>query len=199
MQKSIDKSGRRYPQVYTQLVNIFLLAAGCAEPSIDSGDAPPVCSRPCVDSPYHRCGGYLAVSESLSCSALAVGIAMDDWSAYSVEADGVPVEVLKRDGVLTGSCDGSALVRRWSVSDEPGCAMVEAIPQTCDALAAGLLWDADVAGWSVEALTTDGDVLLADAYTTQARIYGECPDGASMARVVGVLPDLGMVGGELWP
>ena len=185
-------------QFYSQVVNILVLAAGCAEPSTDSGDAPPVCSRPCVDSAYHRCGEYLAASESLSCSALAVGIAMDDWSAYSVEADGVPVEVIKTDGILTGDCDGSALVRRWSVSESDGCAMVEAVPQTCAALAAGLLWDQDVAAWSVEAITDDGDVLLTDAYTTQNRIFGECPDGAEMARVVGMLPDLGMVGGELW-
>ena len=178
---------------------LFTIMLGCGEPARDSGAEPAECSRPCVDSPYHRCGEYLAASESLSCSALAVGIAMDDWSAYSVEADGMPVEVIKADGILTGDCDGSALVRRWSVSESEGCAMVEAIPQTCAALAAGLLWDQDVAAWSVEAITDDGDVLLIDAYTTQNRIFGECPDGAEMARVVGILPDLGLVGSTLWP
>jgi hypothetical protein len=113
---------------------------------VDSADEAPDCSRPCVDSPYHRCGGYVAVAESLSCSALAVGIAMDDWSAYSVEVDGLPIDVVRRDGVLTGTCDGSALVRRWSVSDEPGCALVESVPQSCEALSAGLLWDRDCCG-----------------------------------------------------
>jgi hypothetical protein len=179
-------------------VYIFLMAS-CTEPSRDSGDEAPDCSRPCIDSPYHRCGEYVAVAESLSCSALAVGIAMDDWSAYSVEVDGLPVDVIRRDGVLTGTCDGSALVRRWSVSDEPGCALVESVPQSCEALSAGLLWDRDVTGWSVEAITSEGDVLISDAYTVQTRLYGSCPDGASMASVVGVLPDLGLVGEQLWP
>lgn len=177
----------------------FLFWFACAA-GVDTGAPVEECSRPCLDSPYHKCGAYIAHDESLSCQALKLGVAMDDWSAYSVTQDGAPLDTVKVDGKVIADCDGSALLQVWTVDEgAPGCAMAESIPQTCAAVAGGLPWDSDVTGWSVEVLGGDkGDVLLTDAYTTQHRLYAECPKGAEMVRVVGVLPDLGDVGGDLW-
>lgn len=176
----------------------FLLLA-CSD-GLDTAQPAPACARACIDSPYHRCGQYIAQDESMSCSALKLGVALDDWTAYSLTQDGSPIASVRLDGKLVADCEGSALLQVWSVNDEaPGCAMVESVPQTCAAVAGGLPWDSDVTGWSVEAIGgSKGDVLLSGAYTTQNRLYAACPKGVDMVRVVGVLPDLGNIGADLW-
>lgn len=180
---------------------LTLLWFACAQ-GLDTGREVGECARSCIDSPYHRCGAYTAVDESLSCSALKLGVAVDDWTAYSLTQDGSALDSVRLDGKLISDCDGSALLQVWSVDEStPGCGMVEAVPQTCAAVAGGLPWDADVTGWAVEAIRgEEGDALLVDAYTTQNRIYAECPKGVDMVRVVGVLPDVGAIGieGSFW-
>tara|TARA_R100000808_G_scaffold18911_1_gene41313 strand:+ start:780 stop:1322 length:543 start_codon:yes stop_codon:yes gene_type:complete len=177
----------------------ILLAAACSDGK-DTAQEAPECARSCLDSPYHRCGAYIAQDESLSCSALKLGVAMDDWTAYSLTVDGSPIESVRLDGKLIADCEGSALLQVWSVDEDlEGCGMVESVPQTCAAVAGGLPWDADVTGWSVEAIGgSKGDVLLSGAYTTQNRLYAACPKGVEMVRVVGVLPDLNDIGADLW-
>jgi hypothetical protein len=174
---------------------ILPLLLACGQPT-DTGEVDDaVCARDCLDSPYHRCGAYVAGEESMSCTALAVGVAVDDWSAYLLTVDGVPVPSLREDGTLTADCDGSALLQVWSVDEEEsGCAMVEAIPQTCGAVEAGLAFDPDMTGWVVEAITAEGEAAIIGAYTTSNRLYATCPKGAEMARVIGVLPDLADAG-----
>lgn len=175
------------------LITLLLLA--CSD-GPDTASPTPDCTRSCLDSPYHRCGEYIAQDESLSCQALKLGVGMDDWTAYSLTQNGSPVSSVKLGGKLIADCEGSALLQMWTVDESsPGCGMVEAIPQTCAAVAGGLPWDADVTGWAVEALGgEEGDVLLSDAYTTQNRIYAQCPKGVEMVRVIGVLPDLSQIG-----
>lgn len=181
---------------------LWFLWVACSN-GADTGEAVvDDCSRDCLDSPYHQCGAYVEAAESMSCQALAVGVAVDDWTAYRLTQDGLPVASARVGSTLTADCDGSVLLEVWSVlDDEAGCSMVEAIPQSCAALAGGLAWDgADISGWVVEAITADGDVALTSAYTTQTRLYAECPKGVEQARVVGVLPDLADLGlgGEYW-
>jgi len=176
---------------------LLILLLACNGPTIDSAEPELECARDCLDSPYHRCGAYRQQAESMSCQALAVGVGISDWTAYSLTLDGEAVPSARVGGTLTADCDGSAILEVWSVDeDEPGCSMVEAIPQSCAALAAGLAWDSDVTGWLVEAVTADGDIAVTDAYTTHNRLYATCPKGATTARVVGVLPDLGDIGAE---
>lgn len=174
---------------------IWIAVSGCAS-GADTGESGAECTRPCIESPYHQCGAYRAASESLSCTALGVGVRIDDWTAYSVTSEaGALVELLRDGETLSGDCAGSVIIDRWTVDPEAeGCSLVEAVPQTCGALEAGIFWDTDVTGWSVEAITSEGGVLIPGAYTTQNRLFATCPEGVEMARVVSVLPDLSQVG-----
>ncbi len=177
---------------------LWIALWACSEPTQDTAE--PVGCPVCLDSPYHTCGGYVATSEGLSCAALSLGVAVSDWAAYSVTVDGALIPTVRAGGRLHAACDGQAVINIWTVDPEaPGCGLVEAIPQTCGAIEAGVHWDPDVTGWAVEAMTPNGAELVIEAYTTQNRLFGVCPEEAKMVRVVGVLPDLEDVGaGPVW-
>ena len=103
---------------------------------------------------------------------------------------------LRRDGRLVASCSSEATLEAWDVAGE-GCGMVEAIPQTCAALEAGLWWDEDVEAFTVEAITAGGALSLVDASTADQRLWARtCPTDVEWVLVSGALADLGDVGLE---
>ena len=185
MQKSIDKSARRYPQVYSQLVNILVLAAGCAEPSTDSGDAPPLYPRPCVDVPHHRCGELTHHARMVSCERLADGVVVDDGAVYRLTNHlGDAVAGVRRDGMVSAGCIGTTTLDVWTVSGEGG-GVIETTARTCSAMDAGILWPLTASAFSVEAMTAAGAVLLVDAYVADGRLWARsCPSGARWVRVL---------------
>jgi len=155
------------------------------------------CERACLDSPYHRCGELLHSRQVLSCSALAEGVHIEEETPYRLTDQlGDPVVGLRRDGQLVASCSGEATLEVWLIRGE-GCGMVEAIPQTCEALEAGLWWDEDVEAFTVEAITAEGALSLVDAYTADQRLWARtCPTDVEWVLVSGALADLGDVGLE---
>ena len=175
-----------------------LLLWGCAGAS-ETGQRieAPQCERECLDSPYHRCGELLQSRQVLSCSALAEGVHIEEETPYRLTDHlGDPVVGLRRDGLLVASCSGQATLDVWLIRGE-GCGMVEAIPQTCAALEAGLWWDEDVEAFTVEALTAEGALSLVDAFVVDRRLWARtCPAEAEWVLVSGALGDVGDVGLE---
>jgi len=164
-----------------------LLLWGCASAS-ETGQRieAPQCERACLESEYHRCGELLQSRQLLACPDLAEGVPIEEETPYRLTDHlGDPVVGLRVDGRLVASCSGEATLEVWTVSGE-GCGLVEAIPQTCATLEAGLWWDQDVAAWSVEAITAGGALLLVDAYVADHRLWARtCPPEAEGVLVSG--------------
>ena len=173
-----------------------LLLWGCSGAS-ETGQRieAPQCERECLESPYHRCGELLQSRQLLSCSALAEGVPIQMETPYRLTDHlGDPVVGLRADGLLVASCSGEATLEAWDVAGM-GCGMIEAIPQTCGALEAGLWWDEDVEAFTVEAITDVGALSLVDAYVADRRLWARtCPADVEWVLVSGALADVGDVG-----
>ena len=155
------------------------------------------CSRPCLDSPYHRCGEYQATTERVACVELAGGIDVGVWTAHRITVEGVEVHGLRVGPVLSVECTGEAVVDLWTVSTVEGCGLVERIPVSCAALRGGFHADPDVERYTVEAEGVEGLQGIQSA-TEGLRLYADCPEGVEWAVVTSTLSTLDEVGAPMW-
>ena len=163
---------------------LILMTLGCNN-ALDTAQ-PLECVTPCASGGVTTCGELAASSEGVSCQALDLGVTVSDQTAYSFTVDGVPHPTTRENGHLYADCDGQAHLSTWTVDGE-GCSSVTAQSYLCAALAVGVPFTGYSAGWSVEAVTEAGGVLLSGATVTQSgTLTATCPEGAETAWVVGV-------------
>lgn len=167
---------------------------GCVAGVDTASERLEVCSRPCLDSPYHLCGSHLETSAAVSCVELAEGIEIGEWAAYRLQVGGEEIHGLRVGGILSAVCSGEAVLDTWTIStDVPGCGLVERIPVSCDALQGGFRTDPDVEWYTVEAKGVDGLQGIHSASQGGA-LYAECPEGVERAVITSTLSSLDLVG-----